>query len=336
MTRERLTRTQFLMTGSGWLIGSIAVPSSSLAQAPTDPGPAYRSGRRSLFQLTPPPGKPLQAGIVDTGIEATARRAERVLSYSADASKFAQGELVLGCEYGRIEIMDSDDKQIRLQVRQEANTAKAIEDTRIRVHLTSDAGVLRVMAWNETQGFGAAVAPCNVNIRLQVPGSGLYKIDATANHGCVGVHRLKLAGCKLRGPVGVKVPLIKGYQGGHDLDDVVVSGDLDLATDAPQGFGDAWIHGTMRVASSCNVMARTNEGHIRLSFSSDSPTGVDVTGRSDEGKVTFIGFDANGKPPTTKSGADLSFRSEEFESKPIRVVAKANSSRSDVTIVAPL
>ncbi|HYU48079.1 MAG TPA: hypothetical protein VEK84_18095 [Terriglobales bacterium] len=335
MTNKRLTRRRFLVTNVGALMAGAFLRSSLSGQQPTnDPGAAYRSGRRSLFQLSPPPGKPLPTKTTDTGIRVSGDRAERMLTHIAEAPGLKRGELVLCAEYGRIEIMDSDDDQIRLQIRLESNAGKAIEDTQIRAHLTSDAEDFNVRVWHETQGFGRSVRPCDVGIRLQVPSFGSYKIDAIANHGCVGVHRLTLASCKLRGLVGIKVQQVKGYQGGHDLNNVIVSGDLDVATDAPQGFGNAWIHGTMRVVSSCKVTARTNEGSIRLSFSLEPETGIDVIGRSDEGKVLLIGIAED--PRTLKSGSEAHRRSEGFEGKRIQVAVHATSSRSDVTIVSPI
>src|SRR6266540_880668 len=218
MTNKRLTRRRFLVTNVGALMAGAFLRSSLSGQQPTnDPGAAYRSGRRSLFQLSPPPGKPLPTKTTDTGIRVSGDRAERMLTYIADAPALKRGDLVLCAEYGRIEIMDSDDDQIRLQIRLETNEAKAIEDTRIRAHLT-------------------------------------------------------------------------------------------------------WIHGTMRVVSSCNVTARTNEGNIRLSFSPEAETGMDITGRSDEGKVVLIGIaEDTTKRPTSKSGSEAHTRSEEFESKRMQV-----------------
>ncbi|MCI0387618.1 MAG: hypothetical protein MOB07_02445 [Acidobacteria bacterium] len=335
--KRRSTRRQFLETaGSAIVLTAIPGGDRIASDEPTtsQQDPAYRSGRRSLCQQTPPPGKPLSARKSDTGIQLLDNRAGRIITYIADASKLKGGDLTLCSEYGRIEIMDSDDGEVRLQIRYNAGMSKGIEDTDVRAHLTADNGMLRVTVWQATQGFAPQYYPCGVDIRLQVPLTGPYKLDALANHGCVGVHRLTLAGCKLRGLVGTKLKGIKGYQGGHDLNDVVLSGDLDVATEAPRGFGDAWIHGTLSATASCKALARTNEGNIRLSFSPDSRTGLEVVGRSNMGKVTLLGNheDAN-VTPVLQQGSEMRRKSKGYESKPIHVEVTATSALSNVTVL---
>ncbi|MEW6208901.1 MAG: hypothetical protein AB1631_11075 [Acidobacteriota bacterium] len=337
--QERSTRRQFLGRAGEAIIlsaftGSDCFGLDSQAASPQDP--AYRSGRRSLCRKNPPPGKPLRAHKTDTGIQATDHRAERIITFIADASRLKGGDLELCSEYGRIEVMDSDDGQARLQILLSAageGAAKAIEDTDVRAHLTADNGMLRVSVWHETQGFTPQSQPCWVSIRLQVPLANQYKLDAMANHGCVGVHRLTLAGCKLRGLVGIKVKGIKGYHGGHDLHNVVLSGDLDVSTEGPSDFGDAWIHATLRAISSCKVQARANGGNIWLSFTPDSRTGLNVIGRSEEGMVLVrIGEDATA-PPLSQARSELRARSKGYESKPVQIEATATSSHGDVTVV---
>src|SRR6266540_5818119 len=96
MTNKRLTRRRFLVTNVGALMAGAFLRSSLSGQQPTnDPGAAYRSGRRSLFQLSPPPGKPLPTKTTDTGIRVSGDRAERMLTHIADAPGLKRGELVL-------------------------------------------------------------------------------------------------------------------------------------------------------------------------------------------------------------------------------------------------
>src|SRR5262245_30206428 len=64
-----------------------------------------------------------------------------------------------------------------------------------------------------------------------------------------------------------------------------LSDDLDVETSAPPGFGNAWIQGALTAIASCKVIARTNEGNIRLSFPADPRTGLDVIGRAAKGRV---------------------------------------------------
>jgi len=335
--KRRGSRRQFLETAGSALVLSAISGGGDIAsdeQAVSQEDPAYRSGRSSLCQRTPTPGKSLSARKSDTGIRFSENRAERVITYIADASKLKGGDLALCSEYGRIEIMDSDDGEVRLQIRCVAVASKGIEDTDVRAHLTADNGTLRVAVWQATQGFAPQYYPCSVNIRLQVPLTGPYKLDALANHGCVGIHRLTLAGCKLRGLVGTKLKGIKGYQGGHDLNGVVLSGALDVATEAPRGFGDAWIHGTLSAIASCKVLARTNEGNIRLSFSPDSGTGLDAVGRSDMGKVTLLGnYEDPNLTPVSHDSNGMRRKSKGYESKPVRVEVAATSALSNVTVL---
>jgi hypothetical protein len=233
--------------------------------------------------------------------------------------------------------MDSDDGQVRLQIRCEAlgeGAAKAIEDTDIRAHITSDQGKLNVTAWPATQGFTPKSQPCNITIRLQVPPSGPYKIDARANHGCVGVHRLTLSGCKLRGLVGLKVKGIKGYQGGHELDNVVLSGDLDVSTEGTPDFGDVWIRGTLRAVSSSKVQARTNGGNIQLYITPDPRVGLDVVGRSETGTVSVGINDGTTASASAESQSEKRVRTREYENKTIRLDVTATSSKGNVTIAS--
>src|SRR5215475_7547195 len=337
--RKQSTRRHFLESASGMLALSTLPSGMSLAQSGQvsgTPDPAYRSGRRSLCEQTAPPGKPLAARKTDTGIQTARNQATRLISYIAEAGKLKGGVISLCAEYGRIEVMDSDDGQVRLQVRCIATgegAAKALADTDVHVHLNADNSQLRVAVWHATQGFGAQSQPCFVAIRLQVPPTGAYKLDALANHGCVGVHRLTLAGAKLRGLTGTKMRGIKGYLGGHDLDNVVLSGDLDLATEAPAGFGDAWIQGMLTAIAPCKITGRTNEGNIRLAFTPTLDTGLDVTASSEQGRV-MIGL--NDKPagsPDNTNQKEWRARSEGFEKLPIKVTVEARSKISNVTVV---
>lgn len=337
--QHQKSRRQFLTTTGGALLYFTFTSDDSVAQSgqtATPQDPAYRSGRRSLCELAPPTGKPLSARKTDTGIQTNGNNAERLFTYIANAPRLKGGDLAICAEYGRVEIMDSDDEQVRLQIRCSSSgegAAKALADTDVRAHLTADNGLLRVAVWHATQGFAQQMQPCLVNIRLQVPPSGAYKLDALANHGCVGVHRLTLAGAKLRGLSGVKMRGVKGYLGGHDLDNVILSGDLDVETSAPPGFGDTWIQGTLTAIASCKVIARTNEGNIRLSFPPDPRTGLDVIGRAAKGRVIIGINDAPPPPPTSPPQAELRSRTQGYDAAPVHIEVSASSENSNVTIV---
>ena len=126
---------------------------------------------------------------------------------------------------------------------------------------------------------------------------------------------------------------VKGYQGGHDLNEVILAGDLDIATTAPRGFGDTWIHGSLSAIASCKVLARTNEGNIRLSFAQDPGTGLSVIGRADEGTV-LLGINVDGTtPPTSQARTELRERTKGYEGKQVQVEVTATSALSNVTIL---
>jgi hypothetical protein len=230
--------------------------------------------------------------------------------------------------------MDSDDSQIRLQIRCEAlgeGAAKAIEDTDIRVHPTVDGKRLGLSVWHATQGFTPTAQPCLVNMRLQVPLFGAYRLQARADHGCVGVRRLILANSKLEGRVGYKVKGIRGYIGGHDLDNVVLSGDLEVYAES------ASISGMLRAISSCKVSARTGTGDIRLSFTPDPQTGLDVTGVTDKGTLNIGIMEGEQRERATRQlQSEQQIRSKGYEGKAIRIDAKVTSSSGNVTVVSSM
>jgi hypothetical protein len=80
----------------------------------------YRTRPRDFARYEAPPGQPLAARASDTGIKVHGYTADRVVTYAADAAGLDGGELVVGTEYGRVDIADSDDGQVRLQVRWDA------------------------------------------------------------------------------------------------------------------------------------------------------------------------------------------------------------------------
>jgi hypothetical protein len=279
--------------------------------------------------VKPPAGVPLPTTRRDAGIRLSGYRAERVLTYLADASKLQGGTLTLGAEYGRVELMDSDDDQVRLQIRCEAmgeGAAKAIEDTQVQVHVTADQGKLAIAVGHATQGFTPAAQPCNLHIRLQVPPSGSYRVEGTAHHGGVAIRRLTVSDLRLRGRVGLKVKGIKGYIGGHDMENVVLAGDADVFTEG------GTITGSLDAASSGKLVARAPMGEIRLSFTPDPRVGLNVLGTSDQGSVQvgLLGAD----PQAAPERGTVRRRTEGYEQKPIQVDVTATSLQGNVVVVS--
>src|SRR5712691_8104713 len=84
------------------------------AQGAADP--RYQS-RRSDCRHEPPSGRSLSIRRSDSGILARGYAVERVLNLAADARALHGGDIVVCTEYGRGDIADSDDDQVRLQLR---------------------------------------------------------------------------------------------------------------------------------------------------------------------------------------------------------------------------
>ena len=104
----------------------------------------------------------MSARKTDTGIQTNGNKAERLLTYIANAPRLKGGDLAICAEYGRVEIMDSDDGQVRLRIRRSSSgegAAKALADTDARARLTADNGLLRVAVWHATQGFAQQMQP---------------------------------------------------------------------------------------------------------------------------------------------------------------------------------
>ncbi len=225
----------------------------------------YRT-RPSDCRYEPPPGNALAVQKSDTGIKIQGYRAERVMTHIADAAGLEGGELVVCSEYGRVEIFDSDDDKVRLQIRMEGfgegsaqpgeAAKRVIEETEAQVYMTANQGRLMVRVWHSTLGFTTPGGqPTLVGIRLQVPARGAYRISSEAYHGVVGVRRLTLSAGNFRGRVGDKFKGIPGYIGGVGLDNVILAGDVDISNDP--GELDAPITAKLRVASTCRLTAST-------------------------------------------------------------------------------
>jgi hypothetical protein len=113
------------------------------------PDPRYQT-RTSDCRHEPPPGRALVVRRADSGIITRGYLSERVLTQSADARLLKGGELLICTEYGRVEIVDSDDGQVRLQIRMEgfgegsalpAEAAKRVlDETTLHAFMTASQG----------------------------------------------------------------------------------------------------------------------------------------------------------------------------------------------------
>jgi len=163
--------------------------------------PRYQT-RPSDCRVEAPAGEPLALRREDSGIRINGYTGERVITYAADAAGLSGGEIVFCAEYGRVEITDSDDGQVRLQVRFDGfgegtrapgeSARRVIEDTDVRVHVRAQQGRLLIRVWHSTQGFTAAAQPALVGIRVQVPARGEYRVTGDAYHGAVVVRHARL------------------------------------------------------------------------------------------------------------------------------------------------
>jgi len=302
----------------------------------------YRT-RQSDCRYEPPPGRALAVQKSDTGIKIQGYRAERVMTHIADAAGLEGGELVVCSEYGRVEIFDSDDDKVRLQIRMEGSgegsaqpgeaAKRVIEETEAQVYMTANQGRLMVRVWHSTLGFTTPGSqPTWVGIRLQVPARGPYRINSEAYHGVVGVRRLTLSAGNFRGRVGDKFKGIPGYIGGVELDNVILAGDVDISNDP--GALDAPITAKLRVASTCRLTARTG-GPINIAIQPDPSLGVRALGGSNDGAVR-VAIDKG----TRRDGVTREFKSQdqfesgEYDRKPVRIEVRATTEHGAVNIAS--
>lgn len=166
-----------------------AAPDGACAQTGGDP--RYQT-RISDCRHEAPPGATLSIRRFDSGIRKHGTTAERVLTQSADARRVKGGDLLVCTEYGRVEIADSDDDHVRLQIRIEGSgegstqpaetAARAIDETRLHTFMTVYQGRLMVRVWHSTLGFTTPGGqPAWVGVRLLVPSRGPYRVITEAS-----------------------------------------------------------------------------------------------------------------------------------------------------------
>ena len=324
-----------------------------LAQAGADP--RYQT-RQSDCRYQPPPGTPLQVRRSDSGITPHGYTAERVLTFSADARHLSGGEIVVCTEYGRVEIADSDDDQVRLQVRMEgfgegstdpaAAAKRVLDETRLEPFLTDSGGRLMVRVWHSTLGFTSPGGqPAWVGVRLHVPNRGSYRVTTDAFHGTVTVRRLTLAGAMLRGNVGEKFKGIPGFIGHTELDNVALAGDVSIHNlagipgvrppVAPELSSlAAPILVKARVVSASRMTAVTG-GNISIAIQPSPEVGVRALGQANEGTVN-IGLDGGVAETLPDSGFRVqhSFGTRDFESRSVQITIRAASTHGSVKVAS--
>lgn len=299
--------------------------------------------RQSDCQYEPPRGKPLSVRTADSGIKTYGYLAERVLTQTASAAGLSGGAILLCSEYGRVEVSDSDDDQVRLQVRwdafgegaaQPADEAKRVIGlTDVRVHMTRHEGRLMVRVWHPMLGFTVpGTQPVWISIRLLVPPRGSYCIETDAFHGIVNIRRLTLSGGMLRGRVGEKLKGINGFIGGTELYDVTLAGNLEISN--PMTELGAPITARLRVAANSQVTANTG-GNINIAIQPDPSLGVRAWAGLDNAAVR-VGIDKGVKRDQRIGNLKNQELVEDpaYETKPLRVEVRATSGHGVVNIAS--
>jgi hypothetical protein len=294
---------------------------------------ASSHARRSRCQPAHLQGTPLEVERVDAGVHVVSDHVQRVLTYRFDASPFLGGDIYLCADMGRIEILDSDDTQARLEIRLEASgqeATKAVTETTIATSFTSDGVRFSIEAWPTTLGVTTDEPLVWIHMRLTVPVSASYTVDATAGHGGVGVHQLSLERGRLGGFDGLKAKTRQGYSGGHDLDHVSVLGDLEI------NMPDGPIAGTLYALSSSRVTAHTNRGDIQLFFADDSQAGFEVVAGTNQGTVKVdIGPTETADDTRQQYVSERRARSQGYAEKPIQVNVEATTLAGNIVIASP-
>ena len=279
------------------------------------------------------------------------------MTQTADARGLVGGDLVVCTEYGSVEIVDSDDEQVRLQIRVDGfgegselpaqAAVRVIEETTLHSYITSTQGRLHVRVWHSTLGFTRPGAqPAFVSVRLQVPARGAYSVRTEAFHGLVAVRRLTITSVTMRGAVGDKFRGIPGFLHGTELDNVELAGDVDIdniaglpgirAPVAPQVLSlAAPIFVKARVSENSRLRAVTG-GDINIAIQPAPELGVRALAESNSERVR-VGIDG-GVAGDSSSNATFRVRrtvsSAAFEAKRVKIEVHAASGPGSVNITS--
>ncbi len=204
-----------------------------------------------------------------------------------------------------------------------------------------------VRVWHSTLGFTAPGGqPAWVSVRLLVPSRGSYRVTAEAFHATIAIRRLTLAGATVRGDVGEKFKGIDGFIGSTELDNVELTGDVDIdnlaglpgvraAAPPMLAHYTAPILVKARAASSCQIKAVTG-GYINIAVHPAPDVGVKALGESNTGRVT-IGLDGGVAGEAVGNSAfrvRRLFSTTGYDSKPIKIEVQASTATGNVSIVS--
>jgi hypothetical protein len=266
--------------------------------------------------------------------------ASRTIFYSLPNARATGGEIYVCTEYGRVEIEDSDDRDVRIQVRVDgygegtvdpaAAARKVIEETSVRIYVATHEGELVAHIWNDTLSFTSAAQPAFVSIRVQVPDRGAYRVVSEAYHGFSSIRRLTLGRSVMRGRVGDKFKGIPGYLGYTELDQVTIAGDVDITSDGNQL--SAPVIAKVRVASSSSLTIR-NGADVNVSVQPHPLLGVYAVAASGSGtaRVQVDGGAARDTAIAQHRSASVA-ESPKFKLLPRRLRVVATSSHGAVNV----
>ena len=269
--------------------------------------PLYRSGRASLCKAPGISGDSISAHTQDLGQRPRADGFEHSWEHRFDTGTLKGGVIDLCSEYGSIRIQGIEGTEGRLVITMSdpfPGGDVAIQDTHLNSSIRADTGGLRVAVSQHTQGMTTfrsimekGARPVAVNVVLELPRTGVYRLNFIANHQRVTVRNIDVRG------------RIEGYLSpGADLD-VGLGGPLtvrlnnetlkaDWRRDAGVDF-QGGTTATFRPLVSASVEAIFTKGDVTLSFVG-SDVGLDVIAAAKPGSATVdIG-------PTEVSGADTS------------------------------
>jgi hypothetical protein len=310
-----------------WAVGTNEEWGPELA---TDP--VYRNGRASLCKGLSPAGQVIPSEVKDLGLRPRDRGVERSRVYTFEASQFAGGSIDVCSEYGFVKLAGTSGTQGRVEITV-ANPFpggdRAVDDTRVMSELRVIDGKLQIQVVQLSQGvtsfrsfFAKGSRPASVNVVVQVPRSGTYELQLTANHQRITIQDLDVRG------------MLEGYASpGADIDaglDGPLTVRLSGVSYQAKGVGGNLDGGTtarLRPLRSGKVELKADEGEVRLEVVGND-VGLEVTTNSSSGDAIEIG-------PTEATRSEPSnayARSAGFERAGIQLKVDATSTKGSVSV----
>jgi hypothetical protein len=295
--------------------------------------PAYRNGRESLCKMPPPMVQGLPSAVRDLGVRPVGSGFERTQTHTFDTAGLAGGVIEVCSEYGFVQVLRAAGAEGRVEVTVSSpfpHGDDAMAATLVATELGVSDGRLHVRVAQRTQGvtsFRSLVRrgsrPANVNVIVQVPGSGPYELHLVANHQRITIRDLDISG------------VLQGYASpGADIDAGVV-GDLEVrlsgvtyqAKVAGSGSLQGGTAARLRPLRSGSLGLAVDQGPLRLELAG-LDLGLDVTASGTAGHEIDIG-------PTDSSrvdGATVQARSAGFDRATVQVAVRVSSASGSVSV----